>query len=258
MMTIDDFVMLGTTVPEPKSDGRVFVCSAGYSATLRSLVRIYPLARKGAPARWSVNTVKLERNPEDWRVESFKLAGDRSPEAHWSINSVFRPSVMMPKSQRAELLRKCVVGSIDEANDRANRLSLAIIHPKAMELEFEHNPGSPDSPQLKLFELPGDEPQGARRFPFIPRLRFEDDHRWNRLMLRDWGVYELMRKHNNLTQMTEAERQRYVSGALHLSPASSLLVGNLNNQRNAWLVISVINGLRSAVPSLLDELAGVA
>src|SRR5690606_4928642 len=25
---------------------------------------------------------------------------------------------------------------------------------------------------------------------------------WWRLMLRDWGVYELMRKHNNLTQMT--------------------------------------------------------
>ncbi len=35
MMILDDFVMLGTTVPEPNSDGRVFVCSAGYSATSR-------------------------------------------------------------------------------------------------------------------------------------------------------------------------------------------------------------------------------
>ena len=30
--------MLGTTVPEPNSDGRVFVCSAGVSAEYRKLV----------------------------------------------------------------------------------------------------------------------------------------------------------------------------------------------------------------------------
>lgn len=257
MMVLDDFVMLGTTVPEPKSDGRVFVCSAGYSATLRSLVRIYPLARHGAPARWSVSTVKLERNPQDWRSESFKLAGDRSPDAHRRINDVFRIDGITPKAGRAELLRKCTVGSIDEANERANRLSLAIIHARNMELEFEHNPGSPDSPQLALFPLDGEEPQGARRFPFIPRLHFDDEGRHHRLMLRDWGTYELMRKNNNLALITEAERRRYVGGALHLNPSCSLLVGNLNNQRNAWLVISVLHGLRAA-PSLLDELVGAA
>lgn len=257
MMTIDDFVMLGTTVPEPKSDGRIFVCSAGYSATLRSLVRIYPLARFGAPARWSVSTVRLERNPQDWRSESFKLAGDRSPEAHRSINSLFRTDGISPKAGRAELLRKCAVGSIAEANDRANRLSLAVIHPRNMELEFEHNPSSPDSPQLALFPIEDEEPQGARRFPFIPRLHFDDEQGHHRLMLRDWGVYELMRKNNNLALITELERRQYVGRALHLDPSCSLLIGNLNNQRNAWLVISVLRGLRSA-PSLLDELVGVA
>lgn len=258
-ITLDDFIMLGTTVPEPKSDGRIFVCSAGYSATLRSLVRIYPLARRGAPARWSANAVKLERNPQDWRTESFKLAGDRTPESHARINDMFRTHGMAPKSSRAELLRKCVVGSIAEANDRANRLSLAIIQPRNMELEFEHNPASPDSPQLALFPVEGEEPQGARRFPFIPRLHFDDEQGHHRLMLRDWGVYELMRKNNNLALITESERRAYVGGALHIGPSSSLLVGNLNNQRNAWLVISVLNGLRSMpTPSLLDELVGAA
>lgn len=257
MMTIDDFVMLGTTVPEPKSDGRIFVCSAGYSATLRSLVRVYPLARKGAPTRWSVSTVKLERNPEDSRIESFKLAGDRTPANHSTINSLFRIDDMFPKAGRADLLRKCAVGSIAEANDRANRLSLAIIHARNMELEFEHNPSSPDSPQLALFPLDGEEPQGARRFPFIPRLHFDDEQGHHRLMLRDWGVYELMRKNNNLALITESERRKYVGGALHLDPSCSLLVGNLNNQRNAWLVISVLHGLREA-PSLLDELVVAA
>lgn len=256
-MQIDDFVMLGTTVPEPKSDGRVFVCSAGYSATLRSLVRIYPLARRRAPTRWSISTVKLERNPEDWRTESFKLAGDRSPESHRNINDVFWITDTASRAGRAELLRKCAVGSIAEANERANRLSLAIIHARNMELEFEHNPSSPESPQLALFPLEGEEPQGARRFPFIPRLHFDDESGHHRLMLRDWGVYELMRKNNNLALITEAERRRYVGAALHLDPSCSLLVGNLNNQRNAWLVISVLRGLRAA-PSLLDELVGVA
>lgn len=251
MMQIDDFVMLGTTVPEPKSDGRIFVCSAGYSATLRSLIRLYPLARFGAPTRWSVSTVRLERNPEDHRAESFKLAGDRSPENHRHINSLFRIDGQVSPSRRADLLRKCAVESITEAN--AKRLSLAIIHGRNMELEFEHNPTSPDSPQLALFPLEGEEPQGARRFPFIPRLHFDDEGGHHRPMLRDWGTYELMRKNNNLALVTEPQRRKYVGDALHLDESCSLLVGNLNNQRNAWLVISVLRGLRGA-PSLLDGL----
>jgi hypothetical protein len=255
MMTIDDFVMLGTTVPEPKSDGRIFVCSAGYSATYGGLLRVYPLARRGAPTRWSVSTVKLERNSQDSRRESFKLAGDRSPEAHHNINSLFRIDGSFAKNGRAELLKKCSVGSIEEANDR--RLSLAIIHAKNMELEFEHNPSSPDSPQLALFPVDGEEPQGARRFPFIPRLHFDDERGHHRYMLRDWGVYELMRKNNNLALVTESERRAYVGKAVHLDPSCSLLVGNLNHQRNAWLVISVLRGLREA-PSLFDELGAAA
>lgn len=254
-MTLDDFVMLGTTVPEPNSDGRVFVCSAGYSPTLRQLIRVYPLARYGAPTRWSISTVKLERNPKDSRAESYRLAGDRRPGVHDHINRVFEVHDVASKTHRADLLKRCVVGSIAEAND--HRLSLAILHADAMSLEFEHNPASPDSPQLALFDLPSSEPSGARRFPFIPRLRFRDEHGEHRLMLRDWGAYELMRKHNNLTQMSDGERRKYVGDALRLDPTCSLLVGNLNNQRTAWLVISVLRGLRAA-PSLFDEMAAVA
>lgn len=251
MMVLDDFVMLGTTVPEPNSDGRVFVCSAGYSATLRQLVRVYPLSKFGAPSRWSVSTVKLERNPKDSRPESFRLAGDRRPGVHDHINRVFNVDGQVANSARADLLRKCVATSIAEANEK--RLSLAVVHAEAVELEFEHNPASPDSPQIALFEVDDVVPAGARRFPYIPRLRFRDARGEHRLMLRDWGVYELMRKHNNLTQMSEGERRRYVGNALHLDRSCSLLVGNLNNQRTAWLVISVLRGLRPA-PSLLDEL----
>lgn len=255
MLTLDDFVMLGKTVPEPSSDGRVFVCSAGFSPTLRSLVRIYPLGRYDSPPRWSVSTVKLERNPKDHRPESFRLAGDRSADQHWRINSsAFTVTDKLNENARADLLARYAYDSIAAANDA--RASLAVLHPQSpMELEFEHNPASPDSPEQTLFDLPGDKPQeGARRFPFIPRLRFRDDAGGHLLQVRDWGVYELMRKHNNLALMTDSERKRYVGNALHLDPSCSLLVGNFNRHYTSWLIISVLRGLRAA-PSLFDEVA---
>ena len=263
MLILDDFVMLGKTVPEPNSDGRVFVCSAGYSPTLRQLIRIYPLSRYAAPPTWSISRVKLERNPKDSRAESYQLAADRRPGVHDHINrAAFEVRGMVPKAQRAELLKRCVFPSIAAAEQRMpgygkDKTSLAILHPESVELEFEHNPASPDSPQLALFDLPGGTPSGARRFPYIPRLRFRDADGEHRLMLREWGVYELMRKHNNLTQMTDAERRRYVSQALRLDRPCSLLVGNMNNQRKAWLVIAVLHGLRAA-PSLFDSLESAA
>lgn len=246
-MILEDFVMLGTTVPEPRSDGRVFVCSAGVSPEMGKLVRIYPLARRGIPHRWLGYRVPVERNPKDNRPESFKVAGDRSPGAHEHINERFgQVHGAVPHGKRIALLKRYAVGSIKQANEQ--RLSLAIIHPDAIDLHFEHNLDSPDSPQMALFDAPGEPPSGAKRFPWMPRLKFHDELGWHDLMLRDWGTFELQRKHDG------SYFRRNLAGALHLDENSSLLVGNLNNQRNAWLVISVLNGIREA-PTLFDALA---
>lgn len=246
-MILDDFVMLGTTVPEPRSDGRVFVCSAGISPELGKLVRVYPLARRGIPHRWHGYRVPLERNPKDARPESFKVAGDRAPGAHEHINEQFaQVHGALPPGKRTALLRKHAIGSIKQANEQ--RLSLAVIHPDALSLSFDHNPDSPDSPQMALFDVPGEPPSGARRFPWMPRLDFHDELGWHHLMLRDWGTFELQRKHGG------DYFRANLAGALHLDENSSLLVGNLNNQRTAWLVISVLNGIREA-PTLFDALA---
>jgi hypothetical protein len=42
-----------------------------------------------------------------------------------------------------------------------------------------------------------------------------------------------------------------LADVLHLRSSSSLLVGNLKDQRTAWLVISVLNGIREE-PGLFD------
>jgi hypothetical protein len=257
VITIDDFVMLGKTVPEPSRDGRVFVCSAGYSATLRQLIRIYPLSRYQAPPRWSISTITLDRNSSDSRAESYRIAGDDlRRDHHDDINRAFHVTGTVPAAQRAQLLKRCVLPSITEANKRIagygkDKTSLAVLHPEQVELSFKYNPESPDSPQLTLFDDGRPDPKGAKRFPYVPYLRFHDEAGPHNLSLREWGVFELMRKHSNLTAMSETERKKYVMGALHLGPGSSLLVGNQANARTAWLVISVLNGLREE-PALFD------
>jgi HNH endonuclease len=247
---IEDFVMLGTTVPEPNSDGRVHVCSAGVSAEYRSLIRIYPLARRNVPRRWGEYRVRLERNPKDRRPESFKLGQDedRRPGAHERINEQFEVvRKRIPDRERIKLLSRHVIGSIKEAN--ARKISLAIIQPDAIEIGFEANPASAEAPQMILFDDGLDRPTvGARRFAWMPRIKFHDELGWNNLMLRDWGTFELQRKQG------EVYFRRELAAALSLRSDSSLLVGNMNNQRNAWLVISVLNGIREA-PTLFDGLA---
>lgn len=245
-MIFEDFVMLGKTVPEPNSDGRVFVCSAGWSSEYGKLVRIYPLARRKSPPRWSRSVVRLERNPKDSREESWRIAADRTRPVHEGINRCFNVvEERVANSARPKLLSRAFRSSIDEANDQ--RISLALIRPVAKpRLFFEHNPQSPDSPALRLFDLDDGEPQGSRRFAYIPRLEFADADGTHRLMLRDWGVYEFMRKYGD-------SRRHELERALHLSDDSVLLVGNLNNQRNAWLVISVLNGLAHKAPTLFDD-----
>lgn len=244
-MILEDFVMLGTTVPEPNSDGRVFVCSAGVSRERRSLVRLYPLARRNIPRRWRIYRVPVQLNPADSRPESYKVATsvDRLPGMHEAINRHFTEIGTVRPADRARLLESFWVGSIAEAN--ARRLSLAIVRPRALDLYFEHNPTSPDSPQMALFDDGQPKPTaGARRVPFIPRLRFRDETGEHRLMLRDWGCYELMRK--------MPERRTEMDRFLHLGPSSSLLIGNLNHHRTSWLVISVLNGISEEAPALFD------
>jgi len=245
-VVIDDFVMLGKSVPEPSSDGRIFVCSAGVSPTLRSLIRIYPLARANAPRRWHRSTIHLERNPRDDRHESFSIAGERHFH-HETINGRFTDDGVVPDHERAALLSPYVF----EGQDEANRLqmSLAVIHPAEISFYLKRAvPDDPESPQLALFDLPDErEAKPTARFEWVPRLIFRDGLGTHDLQLRDWGAYELMRKHGY------DYAREHLAAALHLRDDTSLLIGNQANRRTSWLVISVFNGVR-AQPGLFDRL----
>lgn len=250
-MILTDFILLGTTVPESmKRSSRITVCSAGFSPELRSLVRIYPLARRDIPRRWNQYRIELERSSQDGREESWKIAGDRGVDVHERINERFQLVGKLKTSERAKLLAPYVVDSIEQANEWAlgfgkRKRSLAILHPDNLELRFRPTEENPEEDwQETLWHEPG-----AHKFPDQPRLRFKADdvkQGFRDLPLRDWGCYELMRKHDP-DYYKEA-----MLGALHLSEASSLLIGNMNHQLTSWLVISVLNGLRDGQRTLFD------
>lgn len=234
MLTVHDFVMLGTTVPEPQSDGRVFVCSAGYSPTLRKLIRIYPLAMKSAPGMWSVSRVTLERNPKDSREESFRLVGERQGDAHQGINAAFEHVRDVADGERERLIASIQDMTKRQAN--ADRLSLAIVQPDhPPSLRFTENVEADDHPQMSLFAKSDAEKRelGSARFPYQPRVTFEVKGARHDLQLRDWGSYEWLRKRGADGRYDHPARAR-------LTKNPRLLIGNMNAHRNVWLVISML------------------
>lgn len=245
-MTLDDFVMLGKTVPEANSDGREFVCTAGYSLELGQPIRIYPMARFRCPARWSISQVPVERNPKDSRPESWKIKGDRSPGNHQWINGVIRPvQSKVSATVEREIVRALTVRSLHEAN--ARRLSLCVLLPGDLpRLDLERGETAEMAPTPDMF---GDTPTlpVAARFKWHPRLRFadQDGHRHD-LMLRDWGCYEWMRKSGD-------DAATKLDDNLNLTTAPPLLCGNLNRFRNSWLVISIFAGTVHARPDVFDR-----
>ena len=230
MLTIDDFIMLGKTVPEPQSDGRVFVCSAGWSDTLQMVIRVYPLSMYEAPAKWTVSQITLERNPRDCRFESFAIAGCREPKSHSDINRRFSVKGKLTQGEKESLVNRIDVISKRNANDQ--RRSLAVIQPDAPPtLLFDENSNSPDHPQMSLFPDSHKDFAGASSFPFQPRLKFTCEGAEHNLQMREWGSYEWLRKNGAAGVKNHPLRKT-------ISRNPALLIGNMNNQRNSWLVIS--------------------
>lgn len=173
----------------------------------------------------------LERNPKDARPASYRIAAQRDPDHHKWINREFHRTGSIPKAKRADHLHHSVfIDSIAHANQR--RISLGIIRPLDLEVQWKR----PDSRnpidvhQGELFAM-----ETGNRPDRIPYLGFTDHDGDHSLQLRDWGVYELMRKHG------PDFASRNTAGYLHLRDSSALLVGNILRHQNVWLVISVLN-----------------
>jgi hypothetical protein len=215
-MILEDFVMLGKTAPETDRQGRVTVCSAGWSPELRQLVRIYPLAEHNCPPDFSVSQVRLERNTKDSRGESWKIAGDRDVSVHPYINSRFDVRGIL--NDRESLIEQLpMVESIMEANQR--RLSLAVVQPdNAPKFYLEVN-------KKRVIGK-----KSTKSYDYIPRLRFSVGGKTHKLKYLNQKVYDKL------------GINMYTTGLLSLMQGfeknPKLLIGNMFAFRNNWLVIS--------------------
>lgn len=216
-MILEDFVMLGKTAPETDRQGRVTVCSAGWSPELRQLVRIYPLAVENCPPDFSVSQIRLERNAKDTRMESWKIAGDRGVDVHASINSRFDVKYIL--NDRSSLIEQIpTVGSIAEAN--ARKLSLAVIQPEIIP-DFYLEKTKAGFGVKKV--------ESSKSYKYTPRLKFTLSGKTHKLKYLNQEVYNSMTKTNK--SGFSAVQHRFRGNP-------KLLVGNMFAYRNNWLVIA--------------------
>ncbi len=250
-MILDDFVFLGTTVPEQMSDGRVVRCSAGYSHERRSLVRVYPLSPFASIKRWDRYRLDLESNAKDCRLESYKLRGDRA-----DVEALTRDLVencrlgQVARTARLAEVDRYLVPSIAWLNGQ--RRSLGIIAPDLEGYRFEVDPIADDAVmQLPGFEVTAPE-WGRHSFPRRPRIVFSDADGRHDLSLNEHGVYEWLRKEPAAASKV-FENLRFGDSEREVR----LLVGNLANHRTAWVVIAYLSFAKVA-PSLFDNLTNGA
>lgn len=236
-MRIDDYCCLGRTVPEESKRYGRKVCSAGYSEELGSLMRVYPLPVITGIHQRSVCTLELQRNKQDSRRESWRLAREEEGQG------IVRIATQRPIEQVIAWLGGESAQSIRQLN--GERRSLGVIRPGAFECYFRERGGKSVDPDQKLLFDDLDEQFGAGAVSLAPYLRFRDEDGWHDLQVREWGCYEWLRKEpGKASQLWDNLRLRADRDVF-------LLVGNMCNRRNVWLVISVFS--RARTRTLFDE-----
>jgi hypothetical protein len=233
---VDDFVCLGRSVPEASKRYGLKVCMAGYSEEMRGFLRVYPLPVGNPVRQRDVFRLEMERPAQDSRHESWRLQRER-PDGGFAERLGSRPPAAV-----ARWLAGKVTPSVSALN--AARLSLGVVRPLEYRPFFRRGEEPVDPAQRSLFEGVADTfgPEAAR---LAPCLRFRDEGGWHELQLREWGCFEWLRKEpGRVTQLWDN------LGFGRPDVEHLLLVGNMCNHRNAWLVISTYRQAKQA--SLFD------
>jgi len=220
-MRIDDLIVLGRTTPIASKKYGHCVCVAGYSEEMRQFIRVYPTKVYSKIKTLCKISVEVERKTEDKRFESWALK-TRSED---SILSVSKP---VHKNEILPILQNNVSESTSILN--VQKLSLGVIKPEQFEIVTEQRKGFVQYDKgIKTME----------QFPIIPRLEIPKVfNEQARFMINEWGVYQLMNKYENAEKTLTATD---IKNALHITEGKDVyfLMGNMNKNKNRWLVIKV-------------------
>jgi len=224
-MRVDDFVLLGRTVPEKSKKYGYKVCSAGYSAELGGLMRVYPLPVQNGLRQWSRLRLELERPRDDSRCES------------WALKTRDMASVLevgSDKTKRASyaaFFDGMLARSVEQLN--RDRASLGIIKPRGFQCHFGSRRGMTCPSQQMLFDCMDDK-FGAEAADLVPQMVFEDADGEHCLQVREIGAYEWIRTNR------DRAAQLWMNYRLNKDRDVYLLVGNMASHRNVWLIINII------------------
>ena len=249
-MHVEDFIVLGRTVPEDSRKYGQRICMAGYSPENHQFLRVYPLLvpvsenadKNGFRAR-HVYSMDLRRNSHDSRAESWRLQDENNPTV-----TAWDKATEIPKSKIVEWMKRHTVPSIQVLNDC--RLSLGVLQVGANEWQGYSVPrDSPDQSEADrtLFEDLAAPDLDSNAVRFAPYIRFRDSGGEHNLQVREWGAYQL------LANPTYAERPESLWSASGYRTGHGLLlvVGNMCNHRSNWLIIKTFEMEEaSTTPSL--------
>jgi len=204
---IDDYILLGSSYPQPLKDGRLVRCSAGYSPSMGSLQRIYPVEGFSDKFKqWNVLKVPVEKG--DWRDESWKIKNSKN------IGLADRSVGVLGKLNREEKINlindlplSCPLKLFNE-----NR-SLGIIKPDILSCDIKNN---------KAFVT----------FNCLPNCDAKNHHI---AQILDWGAQVWIK--NN------PDNKEQVFSNYHFNEVEYdvfFLVGNSYRHARSFMVISVI------------------
>ena len=225
-MRVDDFIVLGRTTPVASKKYGHCVCVAGYSEELRGFMRIYPTKIQSKIKTLCRLSVEVERKSEDKRFESWALK-TRSEDSILSVSAPLHKNDILPilKNNISESVKV-----LDQPDRRGIKSSLGVIKPEQFEIVTEQRKGFIQHDKgIKTMEC----------FPIIPRLEIPKVfNEQARFMINEWGLYQLMSKYEMAGKTLTATD---IKNALHITEGKDVyfLMGNMNKNKNRWLVIKV-------------------
>lgn len=214
-------IIMGTGAPNQCADGRKTKCAIVLAQNL-GLIRVYPIpAEKPFPV-WGLVDCEIERNEKDSRRESYKIAPDFKIES--KIDS--------PVAKR-QLLNECILksGEHDPLHyQNASRSSIAIVkqdYGSIMACMSQRTPEVlPDDPEFGWVSV-------QSTFPCKPYIDWQSvqgcEHKSHLLGAE---VYEGLRKnHDNPSRIYD------IMQLMNPNFDHWLLMGNMRNRRNVWVVV---------------------
>lgn len=234
-MLVNDLVVLGNAVPDEISDRRKPICTAGYSPK-HGLMRVYPVPPSASMKRWNVVEVQLKKNPQDTRVESWKIVGSKSEWDNLDSKIIHRDKLNRKKQigLLEELFGKFGADCVQDLNYK--RVSLGLIKPKVLGHQFKRRKNRSSTVQTTL--LSQDLFLTIRNYEFQPRIQYRCSGCKSKSphdqQLLEWGIYEWMRKH------PDNKEQAWTNMRID-DPAyeKMFLVGNMARHRSSFMIVSV-------------------